>query len=181
MRNNGNTPAIAGRGDFEARGVGTLHLAWSDSGLVSLTFAEEVPAPLTSVELTAIPRDWVEVLTGYFAGEEVDPVRIPVDLRGAGTAFQTEVWEALRRIPRGQVRTYVGIAADVGRPRGMRAVGMANAKNPIAIVVPCHRVVEVGLRLGGYSAGIPRKVQLLELEGVKVVGDAVRPGQLGLL
>jgi methylated-DNA-[protein]-cysteine S-methyltransferase len=63
----------------------------------------------------------------------------------------------------------------------MRAVGMANARNPVAIVVPCHRVVEVGLKLGGYSAGLPRKIKLLELEGVRVEGDTVRPGQLGLL
>src|SRR5688572_16048124 len=162
MRTHGNTPAIAGRGDFEAKGFGTLHLAWSDVGLVSLTFAEEVPASLTSVEPAAIPADWVKVLERYFGGEPVDPVVIPVDLRG--TPFQVQVWQALRKIPRGQVRTYAGIGADVGRPRGMRAVGMANAKNPVAIVVPCHRVVEVGLKLGGYSAGIARKIELLELE-----------------
>jgi methylated-DNA-[protein]-cysteine S-methyltransferase len=119
------------------------------------------------------------LLERYFAGEPVDPVAIPVDLHG--TEFQRKVWTALRQIPRGRVRTYQGVGADVGSPRAMRAVGMANSKNPIPIVVPCHRVVEVGNRLGGYTSGIERKIRLLELEGVKVEGDLVLPGQLGLL
>jgi methylated-DNA-[protein]-cysteine S-methyltransferase len=168
-----------GRSPFEARGFGTLELSWSDKGLVRLTFPGEASLGGTGRDASEIPAAWAEVLTRYFAGEAVDPVEIPVDLYG--TDFQVKVWTALRRIPRGRVRTYQGIGADVGSPRAMRAVGMANSKNPIPIVVPCHRVVEVGNRLGGYTAGIERKIRLLELEGVKVEGDLVLPGQLGLL
>ena len=70
-----------------------------------------------------------------------------------------------------------GVAADVSSPRAVRAVGMANSANPIAIAVPCHRVIETGLRLGGFSAGLPMKRRLLSLEGVSVEGEKVRPGQ----
>jgi methylated-DNA-[protein]-cysteine S-methyltransferase len=125
-----------------------------------------------------VPTKYADPLRRYFAGDPIDPVTIPVDLRG--TLFQVRVWNALRRIPRGHVRSYAGVAADVGSPRAMRAVGMANSKNPIAIVVPCHRVVEKGNRLGGYSGGLPNKIFLLELEGVRVEGDTVLPGQLDL-
>ena len=90
------------------------------------------------------------------------------------------MWRALRATARGKVRTYGGIANDVGAPRGMRAVGMANAANPVAIVVPCHRIVEAGNKIGGYSGGVDKKRFLLELEGVQVVGDQVLPGQLDL-
>jgi methylated-DNA-[protein]-cysteine S-methyltransferase len=101
-----------------------------------------------------------------------------VDLRG--TPFQVRVWEALRKIERGNVRSYAGIAADVLSPRAMRAVGAANAANPIAIVVPCHRVVGTGLGIGGYSGGLPMKRRLLTLEGVRVDAGKVIPGQLEL-
>lgn len=127
-------------------------------------------------EVANVPAVYASLLGDYFAGEPVEPATLPVDLRG--TDFQRRVWNALRAIPRGQVRSYAGIATDVGSPRAMRAVGMANAKNPIAIVVPCHRVVEKGHRLGGYSGGLDNKVFLLELEGVDVEGDRVLPGQL---
>ena len=125
-----------------------------------------------------VPAHIAKPLRDYFAGEPVDPAEIPVDLHG--TDFQKRVWRALRAIPRGRVRSYAGIASDVGSPRAMRAVGMANARNPIAIVVPCHRVVETGNRLGGYSGGLENKIFLLELEGVTVEGDRVQPGQLDL-
>jgi methylated-DNA-[protein]-cysteine S-methyltransferase len=109
----------------------------------------------------------------------VDPATLPV--RIGGTRFQVRVWRALRRVPRGRVRTYAGLAKDAGSPRGMRAVGMAMSANPLAIVVPCHRVVGAGHKLGGYSGGLDRKRHLLELEGVVVEGDEVLPGQLELL
>jgi len=125
-----------------------------------------------------VPDPYRSVLLAFAAGENVDPVQLPVDLRG--TDFQVRVWNALRNIPRGSVRSYAGIAADVGSPRGMRAVGMANGVNPVAIVVPCHRVVETGLRLGGYSGGLAMKRILLALEGVIVHAGKVIPGQLEL-
>jgi methylated-DNA-[protein]-cysteine S-methyltransferase len=126
-----------------------------------------------------LPDEWKVILDRYFAGEVVDLNEIPVDLHGS--EFQIRVWEALRRVPHGKVRTYAGIASDVDNPRAMRAVGMANSKNPIPIVVPCHRVLEQGNKLGGYSGGLDKKRFLLRLEGARIEGDEVLPGQLPLL
>lgn len=171
-----NAAPLRGRGSLEAEGLGTLWLVWSDEGLVRLDF---VPPELDDEPpVRNVPKRYAETLRRYFAGEDVDPASVAVDLRG--TPFQRAVWTALREIPRGTVRTYGSIAADVGAPRGMRAVGAANSVNPVAIVVPCHRVVEVGHRLGGYSGGLERKKRLLELEGVRVVGNRVLPGQMDL-
>lgn len=87
---------------------------------------------------------------------------LPLDLRG--TDFQRAVWEALRAIPYGETRTYAELAAAVGRPAAVRAVGAANGANPLALVVPCHRVVNTGGRLGGYGGGLALKARLLALE-----------------
>ena len=81
-----------------------------------------------------------------------------------GTSFQSEVWGALRRIPRGQTRSYAELARGIGRPAAVRAVGLANGANPIAIVVPCHRVIGANGSLTGYGGGIERKRWLLEHE-----------------
>lgn len=166
--------------------VGPLWIAWVGEGLTMLSFG----APAEAEQRRWMPDCWpipeapvpplVEDLLGrYFAGERVDPASLPVRL--GGTRFQRKVWTALREVGRGQVRTYAGLGADAGSPRGMRAVGMAMAKNPIAIVVPCHRVVAAGHVLGGYSGGLARKRALLELEGVTIEGDRVLPGQLALI
>lgn len=193
MPSNANTLAthvpgpLVGQGLLDLPGIGDLWLVWSELGLVSLSLptraAGEIEAELVDRGLTAppiadIPAIYAEPLLRYAAGDPVDPATLPVDLRG--TPFQIRVWQALRQIPRGQVRSYAGIAADVGSPRGMRAVGMANRSNPIAIVVPCHRVVERALGLGGYSGGLEMKRHLLDLEGVRVDAGKVIPGQLEL-
>lgn len=126
-----------------------------------------------------LPAQWRDLFERYLAGQPAALDALPIAPHG--TAFQRSVWAALRRIPRGQVRTYAGIASDLGKPRAMRAVGGANGRNPLAIVVPCHRVVEAGMLLGGYTGGLHLKRFLLELEGVRIVGDHVQPGQLDLL
>jgi O-6-methylguanine DNA methyltransferase len=126
-----------------------------------------------------LPEAWRQLLACYLAGEPAALETLPIE--PAGTAFQRTVWSALRRIPRGHVRTYAGIANDIGKPRAMRAVGSANGRNPLAIIVPCHRVVEAGMLIGGYTGGLHLKRFLLELEGVRIVGDHVQPGQLDLL
>jgi methylated-DNA-[protein]-cysteine S-methyltransferase len=100
-------------------------------------------------------------LDAHFAGR---PAASDVPLAPAGTAFQLAVWTALRAIPRGQTRTYGELAAALGRPRAARAVGAANARNPIAILVPCHRLVGAGGALTGYAGGLERKRALLALE-----------------
>ncbi|HEX6240988.1 MAG TPA: methylated-DNA--[protein]-cysteine S-methyltransferase [Polyangiales bacterium] len=175
------------QGSLPLSRVGELRLVWSPRGLVMLALpsrdADEIAADMVDRGIEPPPFDDVptvyrELLQAYDAGAEVDPRDLPVDLRG--TSFQIRVWNALRAIPRGSVRSYAGIAADVGSPRAMRAVGMANSANPIAIVVPCHRVVETGMRLGGYSGGLAMKRLLLSLEGVRVEAGKVIPGQLEL-
>jgi O-6-methylguanine DNA methyltransferase len=161
-----------------------LYLAWSARGLTQAQWIDakdaKRPAEIAAEVPELVPPPlYADVLQRYFAGAAVEPVALPVDL--AGTAFQVEVWQALRRIPLGHVRSYAGIALDIARPRAMRAVGMANGRNPVAVVVPCHRVIEKGGLLGGYSSGLQRKRYLLQLEGVQVSGDDVRAGQLQLL
>jgi len=179
--------ACIGQGLLDVPGIGELRLAWSANGLLMLelpgTPPEEVGAAMVdrgieAPELVDVPAEYADCLLAYAAGEPVDPVTLPVEL--IGTDFQVRVWNALRAIPRGSVRSYAGVATDVGSPRAVRAVGMANGANPIAIVVPCHRVIETGLRIGGFSSGLPMKRRLLSIEGVSVEGDRVRPGQLEL-
>jgi len=87
---------------------------------------------------------------------------LDLDLRG--TPFQLEVWSALCAIPYGEVRTYAEIARTIGRPKAVRAVGNANGANPLSLIVPCHRVVAAGGKLGGYGGGLPLKKKLLAME-----------------
>ena len=102
-----------------------------------------------------------EELSAYFSGG-LRNFSIPLDLRG--TPFQIGCWEALRRIPYGSTCSYAELAAAVGRPRAFRAVGQANHNNPIAIIVPCHRVIGANGSLTGYGGGLPIKERLLRLE-----------------
>ena len=95
---------------------------------------------------------------------------MPLDLRG--TEFRKRCWNELLRIPYGETRTYAEIARAVGSPAGFRAVGQANHYNPVAIIVPCHRVLASGKRLGGYGGGLPVKALLLRLEGAEFREEA---------
>jgi methylated-DNA-[protein]-cysteine S-methyltransferase len=106
--------------------------------------------------------DVVEQLDAYFAGELTE---FDVELDMPGTDFQQRVWSALRAIPYGETRTYGEIAAQIGAPGASRAVGLANGRNPISIIVPCHRVVGSTGGLTGYGGGLHRKRILLALEG----------------
>ena len=101
-------------------------------------------------------------LLDYFTGDRRE-FSFPLDLRG--TEFQLACWRALLAIPYGETRTYADIARAVGSPQGFRAVGMANNRNPIAIVVPCHRVIASDGTLCGYGGGLDVKRKLLQLEG----------------
>lgn len=105
----------------------------------------------------------VEQLRRYFAGEHVQ-FTCSLDLHG--TAFQVAVWRELQRIPYGQTRTYAQIASALACPRAVRAVGAANGANPVAIIVPCHRVIGSNGTLTGYGGGLPMKAWLLTLEGI---------------
>ena len=111
---------------------------------------------------TAVLRQCEEELAAYFAGK-LRTFAVP--LGPVGTPFQLSVWEALRQIPYGETRTYGEIAAAIGNPRACRAVGMANNRNPISILIPCHRVIGSGGALVGYGGGLEVKKFLLKLEG----------------
>ena len=105
--------------------------------------------------------DVVEQLDAYFAGELTS---FEVPLRPLGSPFQIEVWKALQAIPYGHTTSYGALARQLGNANASRAVGLANGRNPISIIVPCHRVIGSDGRLVGYGGGMPRKRFLLELE-----------------
>jgi methylated-DNA-[protein]-cysteine S-methyltransferase len=108
-----------------------------------------------------LARQSLGEIAEYLAGRR-QKFTVPLDLEG--TPFQLQVWNALRRIPYGETRSYGEIARAVGRPKAARAVGMANHSNPVAIVVPCHRVIAADGSLGGYAGGLDLKTALLRLE-----------------
>jgi AraC family transcriptional regulator of adaptative response/methylated-DNA-[protein]-cysteine methyltransferase len=151
--------------------VGNLLVAATDRGLCSVRLGgrkEALEAELRS-EFPAAhvtrepgpPRGWVEAIQQSLSGE-TPALDLPLDVQA--TAFQRRVWEALRRIPAGQTRSYAQVARAVGAPRAARAVARACATNPVALVVPCHRVVRAGGELAGYRWGIQRKRMLLDRE-----------------
>ncbi|WP_314921288.1 methylated-DNA--[protein]-cysteine S-methyltransferase [Slackia exigua] len=114
---------------------------------------------------TALTNEAATQLMEYFAGKRR---MFSLPLAPKGTPFQKEVWQALSSIPYGQTRSYADIAAQVGRPKAFRAVGMANNRNPIPIVIPCHRVVGSSGDMVGYAYGTKIKRYLLELEDIDV-------------
>lgn len=168
-------------GEVGARlAVAALALEWTRRGLVSLRFLRRRAADAAMRDANeTVPVDLGGLLLDYFAGLPVEPTDLPVDV--SGTSFQRRVWSALRAIPRGQVRSYADVARSVGSPLAVRAVGSANAANPVPLVVPCHRVINKGGALGGYSGGGPeRKRRLLVLEGLSVRAGHVDSTQLPL-
>lgn len=151
--------------------IGRVLVAATERGICSVRIGEPERAMTASLERefpeARIRRDreglatWVKALARHLEGE--DPrLDLPVDVRA--TAFQWRVWEALRAIPYGETRTYRQVAQSVGNPKAARAVGRACATNPVALVIPCHRVVREGGNLGGYYWGLGVKRQLLESE-----------------
>jgi len=120
-------------------------------------------------------RQAIVQLEQYFAGEPVQ-FSCPLDLRG--TPFQISVWQELYHIPYGQTRTYAQIASAIGAPRAVRAVGAANGANPLAIIVPCHRVIGSNGTLTGYGGGLPMKEWLLTLEAGALCSAKEREGSL---
>lgn len=146
--------------------VGPLIIGVSSKSLVLLEFERGPFPPAKSKvewELSGdATREYVRQLKEYFAGQRRE-FSFRLDLRG--TPFQVRCWQALVDIPYGETRTYADMARAVGCPQGYRAVGLANNRNPIAIVVPCHRVIASDGTLCGYGGGLDVKRKLLELEG----------------
>lgn len=138
--------------------LGPLELTATDGALTGLGFGGTADGTAPS---TALLREAARQIDEYFAGLRR---HFTLPLAAVGTPFQQEVWRALGEIPYGQTRSYAQIAAQVGRPRACRAVGMANHRNPIAIITPCHRVVGSDGALTGYAAGMETKRRLLALE-----------------
>jgi methylated-DNA-[protein]-cysteine S-methyltransferase len=141
--------------DYEARMLRLLRLHYGEGG----------------VELVhgRTPESVRQSLLAYLGGDlhAIDEIEVAT----AGTAFQRELWAALRRIPAGETVSYGELAVQLGRPRAVRAVGLANGANPIGVVVPCHRVIGADRSLTGYGGGLARKRWLLEHEGVRFERD----------
>jgi methylated-DNA-[protein]-cysteine S-methyltransferase len=154
------------RYDITASPLGLITIAANDTHLVALHIEGDR-------YFTAIPTDWHRApnhpilalarsqLAEYFAGART---HFDLDVDFSGTPFQQAVWRALREIPAGATATYSEIAQRIGRPNASRAVGTAVGRNPICIIVPCHRVLASGGGFGGYVAGVACKQQLLALE-----------------
>lgn len=141
--------------------VGPVTVVATERAVTAVRFGAAGPAVGQTGDLPPVLRQAVEELREYFAGGRRE---FTLPLAPAGTPFQQEVWAALREIPYGETRTYGQIAARIGRPKACRAVGMANNRNPIAIIVPCHRVVGTSGALVGYAGGLNVKEILLKLE-----------------
>ena len=121
-----------------------------------------------------VARRAADELVEYFAGQR-QRFRTQVDFRAAGTTFQRRVWEGLLEIPFGEVVSYRDLARAVGAPRAVRAIGQAVGRNPVPIIVPCHRVVGSDGRLTGFGCGLPMKMLLLGVEGIVLGPRTTRP------
>ena len=149
--------------------VGELTIVGDERGVAAIYMDGQRHRPAidaTWVRDIAPLRDGIEQLAEYFRRHrrEFDMRIVPI----TGTAFQRRVWEELRQIPFGETTSYGELAAAIGRPTAARAVGMANGRNPVSIVVPCHRVIGAGGSLTGYGGGIDRKRWLLDFESDSV-------------
>jgi methylated-DNA-[protein]-cysteine S-methyltransferase len=148
--------------------LGPVLLAASDQGLCGLWFEGQKHWPGSAAQWPADPtqpllREAARQLDAYFSGRLLE-FDLPLHLQGA-TPFQQSVWQALREIPRGATESYGALARRIGRNAAVRAVGAAVGRNPVSIVVPCHRVLGLGGALTGYAGGLERKSALLRLEG----------------
>lgn len=146
--------------------IGPLWLVSNGSQLCGLYMGDEQPDHAADARHDPAPfRDVVDQLQAYFSGQRKN---FDLPLAPTGTAFQKTVWQALCGIPYGQTISYGELAQRIGNPKACRAVGLANGRNPISIIVPCHRVIGANGTLTGYGGGLPRKRWLLQHEGVAV-------------
>lgn len=144
--------------------IGELVLTGDDTVLTGVYMETDQARVLSGADMTHVPGaypDAAEQLAAYFSG---DLTTFDLPLAPQGTEFQRAVWAALTEIPYGQTTTYAQIALDIDRPTAIRAVGAANGRNPIAVIIPCHRVIGTNGSLTGYGGGLPRKRTLLDLE-----------------
>lgn len=143
--------------------IGLVEIGCSETGVAALNFVDAVRHPIAlSSHLTAVS----EQISAYFAGT-LTTFDLPLDLRG--TEFQRRVWAQLLTVPYGQTATYLEIALALENAQSVRAVGAANGQNPVALVVPCHRIIGSDGKLIGYGGGLWRKEWLLRHEGALLV------------
>lgn len=140
--------------------IGKLAIAEKDGQITNICF-ENRPAPEAKLEETQVIKECAKQLQEYFSGSR-KTFDLPLNL--CGTEFMKKVWQALTEIPYGQTRSYKDIAESIGHKLAYRAIGMANNKNPIPIIIPCHRVIGADKKLTGFAAGIEVKECLLNLE-----------------
>jgi methylated-DNA-[protein]-cysteine S-methyltransferase len=146
--------------------VGALLLKANDTHLLNLLFADKLDEILpTDLSSNAIIEQVKQELTEYFSGHR-QTFDVPFQL--SGTPFQKTVWEALLCVPYGKTATYGQQAHRINKPKAVRAVGTANGRNPISIIVPCHRIIGADGSLTGYGGGLPNKAWLLDHEGISL-------------
>jgi methylated-DNA-[protein]-cysteine S-methyltransferase len=147
--------------------VGKLKLVASDKGLVAVLWENDGPRRVRLDEQVENDKHPILVQTERQLKEYFDGRRkaFSVSLDMKGTPFQKDVWEALLAIPFGETRSYGQLARQLGNPRATRAVGAANGRNPVSIIVPCHRVIGSSGKLTGFAGGLDTKARLLSLEG----------------
>ena len=146
--------------------VGELKLVASDQGVVAILWEDDKPGRVRLNDLVRkdehpILLETKKQLAEFLAGKR-EAFSLPLDMRG--TRFQKDVWEALLAIPFGKTRSYGQLAQQLGNPKATRAVGAANGRNPLSIVVPCHRVIGASGKLTGFAGGLEIKAHLLRLE-----------------
>jgi methylated-DNA-[protein]-cysteine S-methyltransferase len=145
----------------------TIGITEEDNAITRVYFGTDVPADFIKAETTLIKKAAAQI-EEYLNGKRK---KFSLPLAMHGTQFQMDVWRALQTIPYGETRSYKEIAELVNRPKAVRAVGMANHRNPISIIVPCHRVIGHNGNLTGYGGGLPLKRYLLELEQARFYPD----------
>jgi methylated-DNA-[protein]-cysteine S-methyltransferase len=158
--------------------VGVLKLVASEKGLVAILWEKDNPLRVRISHVMNKPLHPVLVRTEKELNEYFEGARhafsVPLDMRG--TPFQKQVWEALLGIPFGETRSYGDLAKRLGNRAAGRAVGAANGRNPIAIIVPCHRVIGATGKLTGFAGGLAAKAHLLRLEGIRTGGKSSKSG-----
>jgi methylated-DNA-[protein]-cysteine S-methyltransferase len=162
---------------------GNLYLAATARGLTGVWFTDQRHLPdvsnwqrLDDVNQHHILKATLQQLQAYFAGK-LQQFDVPLDL-SAGTEFQQSVWQALLKIPFGKTTSYGALSSSIGKPLAVRAVGTAIGRNPIGIIVPCHRVVGADGSLTGYAGGLHRKEAFLTLEGALPVLHTAKQSML---
>ena len=142
--------------------IGNIAIFCENDFIVSIKFIDKnFNSSNIEFKETKLIKDTYKQLSEYFLGKRKFFI---VPLKQNGTDFQNKVWNALKKIPYGETRSYKDIAIEIGNPKACRAVGMANNKNKIPIIIPCHRVIGINNKLVGYAGGLHIKMKLLELE-----------------